>query len=94
MHDSGDEIRLNLCPKCPGQPVVLIMPNWPYPMVGVVCSKCGHAGPKIYFTNEDTIFHGQDRVMLPGLATARRQAAAAWNEEPAERWNHKRGVVI
>ena len=78
------EIRMILCPKCGGAPLQLIVPGWPYPTVGVVCSKCGQAGPKVYFTQEDTMYHGLDHIMLPGLARARREASAAWNEQPRE----------
>lgn len=75
------EIRMNVCTKCGGPPVQLIQPGWPYPTVGAICSKCGRSGPKIYFTNEDTVYRGHDVAMLPSLATARRQASASWNEE-------------
>lgn len=94
MVNPEDDIRLNLCPKCPGQPVVLIMPGWPYPTVKVICSKCGHAGPAVYFTNEDTVYHALDKALLPGLARARREAAALWNEQPAERWSTERGATV
>lgn len=79
-----DDIRLIPCPSCGGLPVVLIRPAWPYPVIRVVCSACSCQGPMVYYSPEgDRVFSGQglyERNLLPGLATARRQAAAAWNE--------------
>ena len=77
-----DDIRLIPCPSCGGLPVVLIRPAWPYPVVRVVCSACGRQGPMVYYSPEgDRMYLAVDAILLPGLATARRQAAAAWNEE-------------
>lgn len=74
-----DDIRLIPCPSCSGQPVVLIQPGWPYPTVRIVCSACGKEGPTVYYAPEDMLYHGLDFVLLPGLARARREAAACWN---------------
>ena len=36
----------------------------------------------VYYSPEgDRTYLAVDAILLPGLATARRQAAAAWNEE-------------
>lgn len=97
MVNPEDDIRLNLCPKCPGQPVVLIMPGWPYPMVKVICSKCGHSGPAVYFSSEGDKYYmvsAYDRALLPGLARARREAAALWNEQPSEWLHSERGTTV
>lgn len=95
MVNPEGEIRLNLCPKCPGTPVVLIKPGWPYPTIRVVCSQCGHSGPEVYYSEKGaTVFCGVDHYLLPGLARARREAAAAWNEQEADRWNRPRGTVV
>lgn len=79
-----DEIRLKPCRRCGGLPVVLIRPSWPYPVLRIVCSSCGRQGPQIYYCPEgDKHFQGlsaYEKNLLPGLAKARRQAAAAWNE--------------
>ena len=88
------EVRKILCPKCGGQPIEHILPGWPYPTVGVVCSMCGNAGPKVYFTTEgENLFRGITDVLLPGLARARREAAACWNEQPRESL-YGRGTVV
>jgi len=77
-----DDIRLIPCSRCGGQPVVMIRPGWPHPSLRVICSDCGQAGPQIYYAPEGpTWYLGIDRVLLPGLARARREAAACWNQE-------------
>lgn len=75
-----DEIRLIPCPKCGGQPVVLIVPSWQYGRLRVECSVCGHKGPTIDFDPSGALYQGIERRLLPGLGKARRDAAAAWNE--------------
>ena len=77
-----DEIKLIPCCKCGGQPIVLIRPQWPYPMVSVECSTCGRRSPIVYFCpSGNTWIQGLERILLPGLARARREAAACWNQE-------------
>lgn len=89
------EIRKIVCQKCGGSPMEVILPGWPYPSVGVVCHMCGYAGPRVYFTTEgDTLFHGIVDALLPGLARARREAAALWNEQPRERTHPGRGTEV
>lgn len=75
-----DDVKLQPCARCSGQPVVLILPLWPHPALRVECPACGMRGTTIYFDEEAPIFQGTKK-MLPGLGKARRQAAAAWNEE-------------
>lgn len=86
--------RKIVCQKCGGVPIELIEPGWPYPMVCVACRDCGHAGPKIYFAQENANYHSAEHQLLPDLAGARRQAAAAWNEQPRERTYPGRGTVV
>lgn len=76
-----DEIRLCPCPKCGGLPVVLIRPYVLRPALRIECSACGNGGPWIYFDGKGTLYQLAERMMLPDLARARRQAAAAWNED-------------
>lgn len=78
----SDDIKLLPCSGCGGQPVVLIRPAWPHPALQVQCMTCGHSGPWVFFASEDLrIFQMADHVLLPRLAKAREEAAAAWNEE-------------
>ncbi|MBQ8200881.1 MAG: hypothetical protein IJZ74_03835 [Clostridia bacterium] len=73
-----DDIRLIPCPSCGGQPVVLITPAWPLPVLQIACSCCPRRGPENIFKPEgDRAF---DCELLPGLAEVRRRAADAWNE--------------
>lgn len=85
MTSDYENVKLLPCPSCHGQPVVLIRPGWPYPVVRIVCSSCGKEGVAVYYCPEgDKVFQGYgayEKRLLPGLAKARRQAAAAWNEE-------------
>lgn len=74
-----DDIRLIPCPRCGGLPVVMIRPFFPRPALRVECSVCGSGGPWIYFDGKGPGFLIAEKL-LPGLAAARRQAAAAWNE--------------
>ena len=76
----SDDIRLRPCPMCGGLPVVLVQPFFPRPALRVECSGCGLSGPWIYFDGNGTLYQLAERMMLPDLARARRQAAAAWNE--------------
>ena len=69
-----DEIRLKPCPRCGGQPIVLVWPSWPYPALRVECDGCKLTGPWIYFDPK------QQEAHLPGLNKARGQAAAHWND--------------
>lgn len=76
-----DEIRLKPCRRCGGLPVVLVQPGWPMPRVCVICTVCSEAGTVFHFAKDGpTWYQGWDRVLVPDLATARRQAAADWNE--------------
>ena len=65
--------------------MVMILPGFPHPRLKVVCSACGKEGPTVYYAPEgDRQYLGQsafDRILLPGLARARREAAACWNQE-------------
>ena len=47
-----DDIRLRPCPRCGGQPIVLVWPSWPYPALRVECDGCKLTGPWIYFDNK------------------------------------------
>ena len=73
-----DEIRLQPCLRCAGQPVVLILPGWPYARIRVECCACGQRGPTVYFDAGGAIYQGTEQL-LPGLAKARREAAMLWN---------------
>lgn len=75
-----DDIRLEPCPACGGQAVMIIQPGWPHPRIRVDCLACGRQGPTVYYAQEDMLHHGLDFVLLPGLARARREAAALWSE--------------
>lgn len=84
LHDRLEDIRLKPCPSCGGQPVVLITPAWPFPVLQIACSCCPRRGPENIFCPEgDRYYQGlsaYDRILLPGLAEVRRRAADAWNE--------------
>lgn len=78
-----DDVKLLPCPMCGGLPVMLIKPTWEYGRLRVECSVCGRYGPNVFFEPGKKIYQGRKMQLLPGLAKARRQAAAAWNEEAA-----------
>lgn len=70
-----DEIRLLPCPFCGGQPIMLVTMEYLDRIVKIHCSRCGASGSGLVFDHWRTPGSG-----LPDLQTARRQAAAAWNE--------------
>lgn len=76
----SDDIRLRPCPVCEGLPVVLVRPFYPRPALRVECTKCAYAGPWIYFNGRHPIIRAFEDIFLPGLARAREEAAACWNE--------------
>lgn len=85
----SDDIRLRPCPRCGGQPIVLVWPSWPYPALQVECDGCKLTGAWIYFDNKAP---GREygESMLPGLNRAREQAAVHWNsamELRGKDWN-------
>lgn len=73
------EIRLRACPRCGGQPVALIMRQCGQNVVMIQCSKCGSTSGGVLFTSGKVAARSVRRDLLPDLAIARRQAAAAWN---------------
>ena len=75
-----DEIKLQPCPRCAGQPVVLILPGWPYARIRVECCACGRQGPTVYFDPGKARYPSFESQMLPELGKARREAAACWNQ--------------
>lgn len=80
--DQYSNIVLKPCPRCGGQAVMKILPSWPHDMLWVECSVCDRAGPTVYFyRGAPTSAQGIERLLLPGLARARREAAACWNQE-------------
>lgn len=76
-----DDIKLQPCPRCGGQPVVLILPGWPYARIRVECCACGRQGPTVYFDPEGALYQGIEQLLLPGLGRARREASACWNQD-------------
>lgn len=74
-----DEIKLQPCPRCAGQPVVLILPGWPYARIRVECCACGRQGPTVYFDPGGALYQGIEKQLMPGLGKARKEAAACWN---------------
>lgn len=60
--------------------MVLIVPMWPHPALQVQCTACRKAGPWIYFNEKTPIWQSIEDLLLPGLARAKEEAAAAWNE--------------
>ena len=70
-----NEVRLIPCPMCGGTPLMLIMRQCMDNVLSVQCTECGLRTGGIYFAGRRS-----QRELLPDLATARRQAAAAWNE--------------
>lgn len=81
-HDQGiGDIRLLPCPHCGGQPMMLVMRQYMESVVNIQCSKCGVGTCGVIFANRRMMAEASGRRdMLPDLATARRQVAAAWNE--------------
>lgn len=76
-----DEIKLQPCPRCAGRPVLLILPGWPYARLRVECCACGRQGATVYFDTGAELQRGVERLLLPGLGKARKEAAACWNLE-------------
>lgn len=74
-----DEIKLVPCPRCAGQPVVLILPGWPYARIRVECCACGRQGPTVYFDPGGALYQGIEQQLMPDLTKARKEAAACWN---------------
>lgn len=72
------DIRLRGCPRCGGQPIALIMRQCGENVVMIQCTKCGSTSGGVLFAGKVAACMGR-RDLLPDLATARRQAAAAWN---------------
>lgn len=70
-----DDIRLKPCPFCGGQPMMLVTMDCLDRIVKIHCSRCGASSSGLAFDHWRTLGSG-----LPDLATARRHAAAAWNE--------------
>lgn len=76
-----DNIRLKPCPHCGGLPLMLVMRQAFESVVNIQCSKCGVGTCGVIFANRRMMAEAAGRRdMLPDLATARRQVAAAWNE--------------
>lgn len=74
------DISLRACPICGGRPVVLVMSQCAENVVMIQCSGCGiTTGGVMWRSGKGAPVARRD--LLPDLATARRQAAAAWNGE-------------
>ena len=74
------DIALRVCPFCGGRPVVLVMNQAMENVVMIQCSSCGTTtGGVMWRSGKGAPVARRD--FLPDLATARRQAAAAWNGE-------------
>lgn len=75
------EIRLTPCRRCGGRPVMILQPGFPADTVRVECTGCCLSTPAIFYAPHGGVAgYGANRILLPSLWTARRQAAAAWNE--------------
>lgn len=75
----GDMV-LRGCPFCGGQPVMLVMRQAAENVVMIQCSGCGVTTRGVMFRSGKGAAITR-RDLLPDLATARRQVAAAWNGE-------------
>ena len=74
------DIALRVCPFCGGRPVVLVMAQAMENVVMIQCSSCGvTTGGVMWRSGKGAPVARPD--ILPDLAQARRQAAAAWNGE-------------
>ena len=69
------EVRLKPCRRCGGLPVVLVMRQCLEANVRVQCSACRETGAVVAFA-----VRRAQRELLPDLDTARRHAAALWND--------------
>lgn len=78
-----NDIRLRVCPFCGGQPIVLVMRQVFDSTVMIQCSQCGVTTGGVMFRSMKSAAMAR-RDLLPDLATARRQAAAAWNGGAAD----------
>jgi len=74
VDDLKIDVKLLPCPKCGGQPVVLVQHHGIEATVRIECSACRLSGPAIAYASRRA-----QRELLPDLQTARLQAADDWN---------------
>lgn len=80
MDDS--KLKIKPCPMCGGLPLLLVTRQMQDCTISVECTNCGLQSMGIAFAGR--VATAEQRKLLPGLRTARRQVITAWNERVCE----------